>query len=171
MYLEGTGALVLDRINKYAFINISQRSHPILGIRWCNQFNYNWCLFESFDKNNKSIYHTNVIMNIGSTYAIVCLQAIRGLQSRSNVIHILKNICHKDIIEITLDQLNNYCGNCLELKDKTLLMSQTAKNNFTKEQLHKLTNLHKLTILTANIINIETIMGGSVRCMVCELFP
>ena len=175
IFLEGTGVMVLDHINKLAYCSLSQRCHASMVLHWCNLFGYGYIVFESH-LNDAIIYHTNVMMSIGSTWAVVAMDCIKGDISKK----ILKNAIlqsGKQLIEITEKQVSSFCGNILELEIKNqndgftkgLVMSTRAYNAFTKEQF-ALFKKHKLKIFKTNVDNIESVLGGGVRCMICELF-
>jgi hypothetical protein len=170
-FLEGTGSLVLDRENKIAYACKSPRTSGIVFNDFCNKLGYFPVLFNAVDKNDTMIYHTNVLMCIGKTFAIICLDCIKSDVEKNMIIESL-NKTNKKIIDISLDQLVKFAGNMLELKNKNgkrfLIMSDTAYNSLTKEQLDYLQN--ECTILHPKIDFIEKIGGGSARCMMAELF-
>ena len=169
-FLEGTGSMVLDRENKIAYACLSPRTTIEVLNEFCKQTNYSCCTFVSSDINDKEIYHTNVMMCVSDKYVIICLESIKN---RIELDTIKKTIEHtnKEIIEITLLQINCFAGNMLQVKNKDgiiyLLMSTTAYQSLTTIQLEKLEKYN--TILHANINTIETIGGGSVRCMLAEI--
>lgn len=178
LFFEGTGALVLDRENKWAFVNQSQRSYAQLAVEWCNHFGYHLVLFEAYDAHGYAIYHTNVMMSVGSTFAVICLDCIKGELSKQYLLHVLRDECNKDIIEITMEQMSNYCANVLELetedddgnKGQVLVMSDRAYLAFEDEQIKRLENQHGLILVHPNIENIEIVCGGGIRCMIAEVF-
>ena len=170
-FLEGTGSLVLDRENKIAYACKSPRTSEIVFNDFCRKLGYLPVLFNAVDKNNTMIYHTNVIMCIGKTFAIICLDSIKSTEEKNMIIESL-NKSKKKIIDITLEQLENFAGNMLEVKNKKgkryLIMSDTAYNCLTKDQIEYLEN--ECTILHPKIESIEINGGGSARCMMAELF-
>ena len=170
-FLEGTGSLVLDRENKIAFACKSPRTDEIVFNDFCNKLGYYPVLFNAVDKNDTMIYHTNVLMCVGKTFVIICLDSIKSMQERNMVIESI-NKTKKKIIDISLDQLEKFAGNMLELKNKNgkryLIMSDTAYNSLTVEQKEYLEK--ECTILHPKIDTIEIIGGGSARCMMAELF-
>ena len=170
-FLEGTGSLVLDRENKIAYACKSPRTSEIVFNDFCKKLGYFPVLFNAVDKNDKMIYHTNVLMCIGKTYAIICLDSIKSTEEKNMIIESLTK-SKKKIIDITLDQLEKFAGNMLEVKNKKgkrfLIMSETAYNSLTKEQKEYLEN--ECTILHPKIECIEINGGGSARCMMAELF-
>ncbi len=170
-FLEGTGSMVLDRENHIVYACKSIRTSVKLLDLFAETMGYTVCLFESFSRNNNPIYHTNVVMSVGTDYAVICLESIKDEAQSNKVVESL-NSTGKAIVDITLDQLEHFCGNILELKNKEnkklLVMSKTAYNAFTKEQLEILSKDKK--IITPDITTIETNGGGSARCMLAELF-
>lgn len=174
LFLEGTGALVLDRVNKIAYCSLSPRASKEVLNEFCSKMNYKSISFVSSQKFNSvevPIYHTNVMMGIGEKFVVICLDAIKDLKEREIVVNSFKEN-NKEIIEISLDQVLSFAGNILELKnnhnESFILMSKTAYTSFSKEQISKLEKYSK--ILYSDIPTIETNGGGSVRCMIGELF-
>ncbi|HFS68079.1 MAG TPA: amidinotransferase [Flavobacteriia bacterium] len=172
-FLEGTGSMVLDRKNKIAYCSLSSRSHKELFYQFCKENGFKPIAFTSFQTVNKKrvpIYHTNVMMSIGNHYAMICLDAIDAVNEKEMVIQTLYN-SGKEIINLTENQIANFAGNTLQLKGKIkdlIVMSTQAKEILTKEQLKKLEKFGK--IVDAPIPTIEKFGGGSVRCMLAEVF-
>lgn len=174
-YLEGTGSLILDRENKIAYACISPRTDEDLLDEWADRLGYDYCSFEATDDDGTPIYHTNVMMCIGSRYAIVCLDAIENIEERMTLIEVVEE-SGKEIFEITLEQMESFAGNMLELQGKdamgksrpVLVMSKTAKESLDSEQLHLLQNY--ATIVAPDLDCIEKNGGGSARCMIAEIF-
>ena len=174
VFLEGTGSIVLDRVHKFAYCVRSSRSDENLFIEFCEDFDYDPVYFsanQSIEGKLKPIYHTNVMLSIASDFAVVCLDVIYDKKEKKNVLNHLKK-SNKDIIVISETQMNAFAGNVLELelegKKNILVMSDQAKQSFTKEQLFKLEKY--ITIIDVNIETIETVSGGSARCMLTEVF-
>ena len=174
IFLEGTGSLILDRINRKAYCALSPRADEDLFIEFCEDFEYLPVIFTSNQTVNgerKAIYHTNVMMCIGETFAIVCLSSIDDKKERKNVISHLKET-KKEIIDITENQVNNFAGNMLQVKGTNdisyLVMSQSAFNILTEKQIKVLEKHTK--ILNSSLKTIETCGGGSARCMMAEVF-
>jgi hypothetical protein len=174
VFLEGTGSIVLDRVHKFAYCVSSSRSDENLFIEFCEDFDYDPVYFsanQSIEGKLKPIYHTNVMLSIASDFAVVCLDVIYDKKEKKNVLNHLKK-SNKDIIVISETQMNAFAGNVLELelegKKNILVMSDQAKQSFTKEQLFKLEKY--ITIIDVNIETIETVSGGSARCMLTEVF-
>lgn len=171
IFLEGTGSLVIDHKNKIAYASLSQRTSSNLIFEWEKLTGYQAILFSSYDKNKQIVYHTNVVMCLAEEFAIVCLDAMEDEDARDRVKRSLLETNH-EIIEITFEQMSNFCGNCLELenhkREKFLLMSSRAFNHFTKAQMENIEKHKK--ILQSDLHTIETFGGGGARCMVAELF-
>jgi hypothetical protein len=171
MFLEGTGSLIFDRPNKLAYACVSPRTNPELLQQFCAEMGFNSILFKAVDLQGQEIYHTNVMMNIGETFAVICLECIPDANERSKVSQSLKDT-GKEIIEITQNQVLAFAGNMLEVKNKSeeriLVMSASAKGCLRMDQL---TILEKHTqILSCEIPTIEKYGGGSARCMMAEVF-
>ena len=170
-FLESTGVMIFDHIAKVAYGCRSLRCDERLFREHANTLGYEAVIFDAFDKNNYPIYHTNVLMGVQTTTAVVCLDAITDTAHQEAVIHPLTATGH-DIIDISHEQMNAFCGNVLELTNKEgerfLAMSQYAYDAFTLEQRERLSR--DKTLLPIAIPTIETIGGGSVRCMLAEIF-
>lgn len=174
VFLEGTGSILLDREFNKAYCALSPRADEELFIEFCEDFDMSPVIFEAFQTVNgerKHIYHTNVMMCIAETFAVICADCIDDKQERKMVLENLKSD-GKELIFITEDQVNNFAGNMLQVRganDKRyLVMSDSAYNSLTKEQLAK---IEKHTeILHVNLDSIEACGGGSARCMMAEVF-
>jgi len=173
-FLEGTGSILLDRANGKAYCALSPRADEELFIEFCEDFDLNPILFEAFQNVNgerKLIYHTNVMLCIGETFAVICADAIDDKKERKMVVDSLKGD-DKEVIYITEEQANNFAGNMLEVKGandrRYLVMSSSAYKSLTKKQIAQLEE--HVTILSANLDTIEACGGGSARCMMAEIF-
>ena len=170
-FLEGTGSLILDREHHIAYACVSPRTNPVALKIWADEMNYRYVLFDGIDDNRQPIYHTNVMMHVGSRYAIVCLEAIADQSQRQTVIDSL-HTTGKEIVNISFDQMRQFAGNMLELRNsegkKILVMSATAKHSLTSEQLSILEQ--DALIVAPDIHTIETAGGGSARCMIAEKY-
>lgn len=172
-FLEGTGSIVLDRVNRKAYCALSPRADEELLIEYCEDFEYSPVIFEAFqtvDGERKAIYHTNVMMCVGDTFAVICADCIDDKKERKMVLENLKED-GKEIILITESQLNNFSGNMLQVQgsDKSyLVMSASAHQSLTKDQIAKIEK--HCEILSANLDTIEACGGGSARCMMAEIF-
>lgn len=174
IFLEGTGSLLLDRENGKAYCALSPRADEELMIEFCEDFELSPVIFEAFQTVNgerKLIYHTNVMMCIGDTFAVICADCIDDKKERKMVLDSLKGD-EKDIILITEDQVNNFAGNMLEVKandgKRYLVMSSSAYHSLTKKQIAQLEQ--HVTILHSSLDTIEACGGGSARCMMAEIF-
>lgn len=173
LILEGTGSLVLDRKNNAVFAIESDRTSEILFNRFCDMMNIpesGRVFFHANDKSGTPIYHTNVIMSIGDGFAVICDECINS-SDRTDVLNALEQLGH-EVITITFDQMVNFCGNILNLRnndgESIVVTSLRAKKHFKQEQLTKLEKYGR--IVEVNIDTIETIGGGSARCMMAEIF-
>jgi hypothetical protein len=173
-YLEGTGSMILDRANGKAYCALSPRADEELFIEFCEDFELTPVIFEAFQTVNgerKQIYHTNVMMCLGETFAVICADCIDDKKERKNVLDSLKED-GKEIILITEEQVNNFAGNMLEVRGTSdkhyVVMSKAAHESLTDKQIKQ---LHKhAEILSASLDTIEACGGGSARCMMAEVF-
>ena len=117
-FLEGTGGMVLDRENKIAYACISPRTDKEVLKLFCEREGYQEVSFHAFDENNQAIYHTNVLMCIGSQFAVICVDSIKDISEKNEVTTSLK-LTNKEIISISFAQMNRFAGNMLEVKNKT----------------------------------------------------
>ena len=174
IFLEGTGSLLLDRANAKAYCALSPRADEELVIKFCQNFDYTPVIFKAFQTVNgrrKLIYHTNVMMCLGETFAVVCADSIDDEKERKMVLDHLKED-KKEIILITEDQVNNFAGNMLEVRGKDdkryIVMSASAHQSLTPKQIAQLEN--HAEILSSSLDTIEACGGGSARCMMAEVF-
>lgn len=169
--LEGTGSLVLDRRSKLAFASLSPRTDLKILREFATRLNYKPISFKSYDRDGQLIYHTNVMMSIGDKFAVLCEECIVDAQERKRVKTFLEG-GGKEIITISLDQVYEMCGNLLQVKakdgQKKIIMSQRALDAFKEEQKEALQKFGKL--VPVDVTTIETVGGGSVRCMLAEVF-
>jgi len=172
-FLEGTGSLVLDRVNKLAYACLSERTHSDALDIWCAKSGYEVVRFHAFHDANGArmpVYHTNVIMSICSELAIICLESIDDHDERKMVKSSLEQF--RQVVEISQEQVNAFAGNMLEVKnsngEKFLVMSERAFNNLLPAQLSIIE--HKLQIIHSPLETIENLGGGSARCMIAEVF-
>lgn len=173
-FLEGTGSLLIDRANGKAYCALSPRADEELFIEFCEDFDLAPVIFEAFQTvsgERKLIYHTNVMMCLGETFAVICSDCIDDKKERKMVLDNLK-ADGKEIILITEDQVNNFAGNMLELRGKDdkrfLIMSDAAYKSLKPAQIEKLE--YHCEILTSSLDTIEACGGGSARCMMAEIF-
>jgi hypothetical protein len=170
-FLEGTGSMILDRANKMAYCAVSPRSNLHVLDKFCVLKGFGSTFFHSYDKDDQLIYHTNVMMSIGDGFALVCYESIKDQDERTKLVKQLER-SGKEIIEISLDQVYAFCGNCLQLKnssgDKFIVFSKTAYNALDRSQKDCLRTYGEPLIF--DIDTIELVGGGSVRCMLAEMF-
>ena len=174
VFLEGTGSLLLDRENGKAYCALSPRADEEVMIEFCEDFELTPVIFEAFQTVNgerKLIYHTNVMMCMGDTFAVICADCIDDKKERKMVLDSLRGD-DKEIILITEDQVNNFAGNMLEVKGKNderfVVMSESAYKSLTKKQIAQL-EAH-VEIIHSSLDTIEACGGGSARCMMAEIF-
>jgi hypothetical protein len=169
-FLEGTGSLVLDRNEKIAYACRSIRTDDELVAEFCKQLGYTYVIFNSVDGQGFPIYHTNVMMCLADQYAVICLTSITDSKEKTNVIESLTK-SGKEIIEITVDQMNHFAGNMLQVKTKKddflLIMSEQAFQSLSVAQIETIEKYNK--IVTSPIYTIEKHGGGSARCMLAEI--
>src|SRR4029453_10203710 len=166
--LEGTGSLVFDHLNKIAYVSLSNRSNPKVIRRFAEDFNYEPVTFTSIDSNGRPIYHTNVMMCIGTGFAMVALEMIPNKANREEVRARLEKT-GKDIVELSADQIANFAGNAIELHskggEKLLVLSRRAAQALTEKQREALTRYALLVALELSTIELA---GGSARCMIAS---
>jgi len=169
-YLEGTGSMVLDRDKRIAYACLSPRTDLELLEKFCAEMNYRSVVFHSVDRNGQPVYHTNVMMCVADKYVVICMDTIKDPAERRLV---EKSIDHsgKEIISITIDQMNHFAGNMLQVANtkgkKFLVMSSQAYHSLTAKQLEKLENYNP--VLHSPLNTIESNGGGSARCMMAEI--
>lgn len=174
VYLEGTGSLLLDRVHKKAYCALSPRANEELFLEFCEDFEYTPVVFtanQTVNEQREAIYHTNVMMCLAETFAVICLDSIDDKKERKNVLKHLKED-GKEVIAISEEQVNNFAGNMLQVQGKGnqlfLIMSQAAYNSLTPKQI---TTIEKhCAIISSSLDTIEACGGGSARCMMAEVF-
>ncbi len=171
LILESTGSMIFDRVHKVAFAMESPRTIQEEFNKWCEIMGYEGVFIKTEKSHVKEVYHTNINMCVGSEFVVVCLDVLASGKEKDAL---RKKIVElgRECIEISLDQVYQFCGNILELQTKDgqrlLAMSEKAKKAFTKEQINHLEKYVK--ILSFAIPTIEEIGGGGVRCMLAEIF-
>ena len=169
VFLEGTGSVVLDRVNKRAYCSISKRSNVDLFKLFCDDIGYKPISFKSYDSRGDLIYHTNVMMSIGDDFALVCFESIKDKNEKILVKESLEKRGRK-IVEITLSQVDSFAGNLIQLgdkKNKIIVISELAYSSLNNNQKNTLSAESK--IVNIPIPTIQKCGGGSVRCMIAEL--
>ena len=171
LFLEGTGSIIFDHQHRLAYACLSPRTDANLLEELCRFMGYQKVVFHATDANDQDIYHTNVMMALGETFVVICMDSVKDARERSLLVAAFAET-DKEIIEITMEQMNQFAGNMLQVrndKDETILvMSQTAYRSLTPEQVAIITA--KTQILYSDINTIETYGGGSARCMMAEVF-
>jgi len=167
--LEGTGSLVLDHLNNIAYVSLSNRSNPKVIERFTNDFSYEPVTFTSVGSNGEPIYHTNVMMCIGTAFAIAGLEMIPNKAERQLVRARLEKT-GKEVVELSADQIANFAGNAIELHnkdgEKLLVLANRAARALTKDQREKLSRYARLVPLELPTIELG---GGSARCMIATI--
>lgn len=167
-YLEGTGSVVFDHRGRVAYASLSPRTHEIVLRKLCDGLEYTPMTFRSYASGHE-IYHTNVMMSVGSRFAIACIEAIEDASQRRRVSASLA--ADRELIEITPQQMKNFAGNVLLLKGsdgELLMLSERARRSLSSGQLAALERHCRL--VSVDIPTIETCGGGGVRCMIAEVF-
>jgi hypothetical protein len=169
--LEGTGSMVFDHPNRIVYACLSPRTDKNLLGKFASLIDYKPVSFVSTDENGAEIYHTNVVMCVGERLAVICLETIRNPAERNRVAESLVKTNH-ELLEISCGQMNRFAGNMLEVRnnrdERFLLMSASAQQALKAHQVAVIEKYAK--ILSANIETLEAVGGGSVRCMLAEIF-
>jgi hypothetical protein len=166
--LEGTGAMVLDHIGRVAYTVKSNRADPVLLERFCTHFNYEPMVFEAKDATGCDVYHTNVLMGIGTNYALICLDMITDAERRATVQARLEE-SGRTVIDLSHEQIAEFAGNAIELSGRdglVLALSSRALAALTPKQIATIEA--SATPLPLSVPTIET-AGGSVRCMIAGI--
>lgn len=170
-FLESTGSMALDRVSRIAYACLSPRTDLQVLMDFCQRMDFEPMPFLATDRAGVPIYHTNVMMTLGLGYAVVCDEAIGDPDQRATVLERLRE-SGREVVSITHEQMGNFAGNMLELRSQTggriLAMSRRAEACLLPSQREIL--LRHARILTAAIDDIEDSAGGSVRCMLAEIF-
>jgi len=173
IFLEGTGNLLLDRVNRKAYCALSPRAHEELLIEFCEDFEYTPVIFvanQTVDGKRMPIYHTNVMMCLAENFCIICLDTIDDSKEKKNVVQHLKSN-GKEVIAISESQMHQFAGNMLQVQgtdNKYLVMSSAAHNSLTDSQIKSIEK--HCEILSSGLTTVETCGGGSARCMMAEVF-
>jgi hypothetical protein len=171
IYLEGTGSMIFDRPNKIVYACLSRRTDPTLIDKYNTLMGTRSVVFKSVDRYGADIYHTNVMMALGQDFVVICMDSIPDNDSKDELRRVFADT-EKEIIEITYEQMESFAGNMLEVigdgGHRYLVMSQSSYNLLTTDQKQRLEK--KTNLLPVAIPNIEKYGGGSVRCMMAEIF-
>lgn len=171
IFLEGTGSVVFDYWNSIAYACRSARTDETVLLELCKEINYKPVLFDAVDESGQSIYHTNVLMCVGTHFATVCLDAVRGDEDQERLLNSFSQTRHQ-VVAISYPQLHSFAGNMIEVLTKTgepvVLVSEKAFHSFLPGQLNAISKHAEMIPLSINTI--EQLGGGSVRCMVAGIF-
>jgi hypothetical protein len=168
LYLEGTGAMVFDHLERLAYVGRSNRADPVILERFCTTFGYEPMAFDTFDNQGRPIYHTNVIMSIATEYALICLDMISDPDRRQEIKERLAN-SGRTVIDLSREQIKEFAGNAFEMtgsSQRVLAISERATSALRKDQVRIIEKSAKL--LPLRIPTIE-LAGGSVRCMIAGI--
>ena len=166
--LEGTGAMVLDHAERVAYTVASNRADPVILERFCTHFNYEPLVFEARDAEGTRVYHTNVLMCVGSRFALICPDMIVDPSRRKEVLERLA-AGGRDVVELTMQQIGRFAGNALEIvtsEGPALALSTTAMDALTDDQRQRLER--HVHLLPLRVPTLES-AGGSVRCMLAGI--
>lgn len=169
LYLEGTGAMILDHIERVAYVGASNRADPLILERFCTHFGYEPMVFANVDPDGRPIYHTNVIMSIATDFALICTDVMTDPDRRAEIVARLED-SGRDVIDLTWDQVTEFAGNALELsgrhRRRILALSERAANALTPAQTATIERSAKLVPIPVPTIELA---GGSVRCMLAGI--
>ena len=167
--LEGTGSLVFDHVNRIAYVSLSNRSNPKVIQRFADDFSYEPVIFTSIGSDGQPIYHTNVMMCVGTAFVMIGLEMIPNKAERQEVRTRLEKT-GKEIVELSADQIANFAGNAIELNnkggEKLLVLSSRATGALTEDQRKRLSPYARLVELGLPTIELA---GGSARCMIATI--
>ncbi|MFK7949517.1 MAG: citrulline utilization hydrolase CtlX [Saprospiraceae bacterium] len=169
--LEGTGSMILDRVNRLVYACLSPRTDSELLNKFCEWAEYEKVVFHSVDSHGQEIYHTNVMMAMGDEFVVICMESIRDKAERKTLLNYFEKT-EKTVIDLTMKQIEAFAGNMLQVENKDgktfLVMSEQAYKSLKQDQIDLIEQF--TTILYAPIYTIEKYGGGSARCMMAEVF-
>ena len=170
IFLESTSSMVFDRVNRIVYAGISPRTNAVQLIIWCRHNNYELVLFETESHTGSAIYHTDVLMYVGTDIIGICFDVVKP----EHIDYVKEKVRkHHEVVELSSEQIEEFCGNAIEAKneddDLFLIMSSRAFKALNQEQINKLLTSYK-EIIHSDIPTIEKYGGGSARCMLTELF-
>jgi hypothetical protein len=174
-FLEGTGSLILDHVERVVYASLSPRTHPEVLEEWCREMGYEPCVFSAFDRAGVPLYHTNVLMCVGARLAVIGTEAVAPLD-RGPLLERLR-ASGREVIEIGHDEIERFAGNMLELAtwdealgdSSVLVMSEAARLGLRPDNFARLSACTDI-VLAVPVPTIERLGGGSVRCMLAEVF-
>ena len=174
LFLEGTGSMLLDRVNKIVYAALSLRTDAKILEDFCEKFDYKALAFTSnqtVGTERLAIYHTNVMMCLGEGFAVLCADTVDDDTERKALVDSLE-CTGKEVIYITESQKHRFAGNMLQVQSKTgekyLVMSASAHQSLSPEQVEQIEK--HCQILSSSLDTIEACGGGSARCMMAEIF-
>ncbi len=170
IFLESTSSMVFDRVNRIVYAGISPRTNAVQSIIWCRNNNFELVLFETEGHTGSPIYHTDVLMYVGTDIIGICFDVIK----EEHVDYVRDKVnAHHEVVELTSEQIQNFSGNAIEAKNEAgelfLIISSRGFNALNEDQVNKLLKSYK-EIIHSDIPTIEKYGGGSARCMLTELF-
>ena len=171
-YLESTGSLILDRSHRIAYACRSQRCSRAALRDWCTALHYRPLLFDALDDGGRPVYHTNVMMSLGTHHAVVCLESVPDPAQRKRLLQSLRD-GGREVLPITLSQMAAFAGNMIELttpEGPLWVMSTSAYTSLREDQIKTLLSPPNTRLLHSDLSNIERFGGGSARCMIAEVF-
>lgn len=174
-FLEGTGSLILDHVERVAYASLSPRTHPKVIEEWSREMGYESCVFEAFDRAGVPLYHTNVLMCVGARLAVIGTEAVAPAD-RGRLLERL-GASGREVVEIGHDEISRFAGNMLELAtwdealgdSRVLVMSEAARQGLSVDHFRRLSACTD-AVLAVPVPTIEKLGGGSVRCMIAEVF-
>ncbi|MEM9932839.1 MAG: arginine deiminase-related protein [Bacteroidota bacterium] len=170
-FLEGTGSMIMDRAHNLVYACMSDRTHEHVFDLFCQQIGCDGIFFHSVDRGGHPIYHTNVMMALGTHFVIICEESIHDIEERE-ALHISFTRTGHEVIPISHDQVAQFAGNMLEVMNEKgehyIVMSKRAHDSLSEEQIRTLEKYGRLLVIPIDII--EVYGGGSVRCMMAEVF-
>jgi hypothetical protein len=174
-FLEGTGSLILDHVERVVYASLSPRTHPVVVEEWAREMGYEACVFSAFDRAGVPLYHTNVLMCVGARMAVIGTEAVAP-DDRARVLDRLR-AGGREVIEIGHDEIGRFAGNMLELAtwdealgdSQVLVMSESARTGLRPDNFARL-SASTDAVLAVPVPTIERLGGGSVRCMLAEVF-
>ena len=170
IFLESTSSMVFDRVNRIVYAGISPRTNAVQLIIWCRNNDFELVLFETESHTGSPIYHTDVLMYVGTDIIGICFDVIK----EEHIDYVKEKVnAHHDVVELTSDQIQNFSGNAIEAKNEDgelfLIISSRGFSALNQNQINKLLKSYK-EIIHSDIPTIEKYGGGSARCMLTELF-
>jgi hypothetical protein len=174
-FLEGTGSLILDHVERVVYASLSPRTHPAVVEEWAREMGYSPCVFSAFDRGGVPLYHTNVLMCVGARMAVIGTEAVAP-DDRARTLDRLR-AGGREVIEIGHDEIGRFAGNMLELAtwdealgdSQVLVMSESARQGLRPDNFARLSAATD-AVLAVPVPTIERLGGGSVRCMLAEVF-